>query len=498
MKDSTKFPSPIYQATVLGPIFDAFKANYYEEMMAINYAHAIILMDQAIITRSEATQIMTALREIEAELNLDELEYTGEYEDLFFFIEKQLIKKIGIDVAGKLHTGRSRNDINITLFKMKTKQHLRALLGSVLELQETLLKMAHDNKETVIVAYTHGQPAQPTTFGHYLGALVEILGRDVQRLLHAYATTDQCSMGAAAITTSGFPLNRERIAELLGFAKPQENSYGCIAAVDYLLAVYSSMKILFINLGRFAQDLDFWTSFEIGQLYVPNEFVQISSIMPQKRNPVAVEHIRIQASTVVGLCDTVVNAMHNTPFADMNDAEDPIQDVGFEAFDRARRCLKLITGFVSGVQVDQEKVRKHSAASFVTITELADTLVRKEGLSFREGHDVAGRLVRKLINQERTLHVVEYHEFQQIFTEVTGKQPTINETELGEALDPEYFIKVRNRLGGPAPEALGASLLRYNEQYEKDVAAVQELVAKETTASAHLQELVTQTITSIR
>ena len=134
MKDSTKFPSPIYQETVLAPIFDAFKANYYEEMMAINYAHAIMLMDQGILSDAEAKQIIAGLEEIERELDLDGLNYTGESEDLFFFIEKQLIQKIGIDVAGKLHTGRSRNDINITLFKMKTKQHLRRLISRVLEL----------------------------------------------------------------------------------------------------------------------------------------------------------------------------------------------------------------------------------------------------------------------------------------------------------------------------------------------------------------------------
>lgn len=487
MKDLTRFPSPIYQETVLEPIFEAFKENYYDEMMAINYAHAVILVEQGIITKEEGQQIVGALQEIEQQLVPESLEYTGEYEDLFFYIEKQLISKLGIEVAGKLHTGRSRNDINITLFKMKTKQHLLALLNEVVALQETLLQIAEDNKETLVIAYTHGQPAQPTTFGHYLGALIEILGRDVDRLLNAYSTTDQCSMGAAAITTSGFPLNREKIATLLGFSQSQENSYGCIAAVDYLMEVYSALRILFINLGRFAQDLDFWTSFEIGHLYVPNEFVQVSSIMPQKRNPVAIEHIRIQASIVVGLCDTMVSSMRNTPFADMNDAEDPIQVVGFDAFNKARRCLKLVKGFVAGLQVDEAKVKKHMAESFVTITELADSLVREENISFRAAHEVASILVRNLIAEGKNLRSVKYGQFEAYFQEVTGRKPHISPAKLAEVLDPTYFVQVRNCQGGPALPALKASLNKYRRKLDDHQATIERLARQEQGAKKLLQ-----------
>lgn len=494
MKDLTRFPSPIYQETVLEPIFEAFKENYYGEMMAINYAHAVILVEQGIITKEEGQQIVGALREIEQQLIPESLKYTGEYEDLFFYIEKQLISKLGVEVAGKLHTGRSRNDINITLFKMKTKQHLLALLNETVALQETLLQIAEENKETLVIAYTHGQPAQPTTFGHYLGALIEILGRDLDRLLNSYSTTDQCSMGAAAITTSGFPLNREKIATLLGFAQPQENSYGCIAAVDYLMEVYSALRILFINLGRFAQDLDFWTSFEIGHLYVPNEFVQVSSIMPQKRNPVAIEHIRIQASIVVGLCDTMVSSMHNTPFADMNDAEDPIQVVGFDAFNKARRCLKLVIGFVAGLRVDEAKVKEHMAESFVTITELADSLVREEGVSFRAAHEVASLLVRNLIAQDQNLHSVDHGQFVAYFQEITGRKPHLSPDKLVEVLDPIYFVQVRNCQGGPALPALEASLNKYRRKLDGHQATIKGLARQEQGATKLLQAEVQRVI----
>ncbi len=488
MEDLTTFPSPIYKDTVLEPLFQAFKDNYYEEMLKINYAHAIMLMEQNILPREEGVQIIKGLRQIEEELVPEKLAYTGEYEDLFFYIEHELGRLLGVETAGKLHTGRSRNDINITLFKMKTKQHLRILLEKLLTLQDTLLQMATENMETLVIAYTHGQPAQPTTFGHYLGALIEVLGRDLKRLLNAYNTADQCSMGAAAITTTGFPLDRTRVAELLGFSTPQENSYGCIAAVDYLLEIYSALKILFINLGRFAQDLDFLTSFEIAHLYVPNDFVQISSIMPQKRNPVAIEHIRIQASVVIGFCDTVITAMHNTPFADMNDAEDPIQIVGFDAFGRACRCLKLFTGFVKGLQVDEKKVQQHMMESFVTVTELADSLVRQEALSFRAAHEIASLLVKKLLAQQKNLQEVNYDDFAGIFHAVTGRKTRVTPKGLTEILDPTYFVQTRNCLGGPARPALEQSLERYKRQKEYAAEELKTLVEQEEKAHLNLEK----------
>ena len=176
---------------------------------------------------------------------------------------------------------------------MALKERLAGCSTDLLGAIAALLEVAEANRATLVVAYTHGQPAQPTTYGHYLGAVIELLLRDVERLRQASRYPDLSSMGAAAITTSGFPLDRAAMAELLGFAGVQENAYGCIAADDYLTSVYGAVQLLFVHLGRFAQDLNAWTGFEVGHLHVPDAYVQVSSIMPQKRNPVAVEHLRL-------------------------------------------------------------------------------------------------------------------------------------------------------------------------------------------------------------
>lgn len=489
-KDMSRFPAQVYKESVLTPIFNSFKQHFYRELMDINYAHGVMLAEQGIISPEEARLIFQGLRAVDVDIDLASLEYTGEFEDIFFYIEGELIKRIGIDVAGKLHTGRSRNDMDITLYKMKIKGYLHTLIGDVIALSDTLLEVANKYKTTLVVAYTHGQPAQPTTFGHYLAALIEILERDLDRLVHAYTTCDKASMGAAAITTTGFALNRHRVAELLGFAGPQENSYGCIAAVDYLTEVYSALKILFISLGRVTQDLGYWTGFEVGHLYVPNEFVQISSIMPQKRNPVPIEHLRIMASMINGYCDTVINAMHNTPFTDMNDAEDPIQVVGFEAFSVGQRMLRLFTELIKGISVNEDKVKAHTDASFISITELADSLVRTEEIPFKHAHEIAAQITKALLGEGRILTELKYAEFVEAFFSVMERKPEVSGEQLHEFVQPEYFVRVRECFGGPGVKSLTNSLDGYGRQLNRYRQWLDEKVARVKKASLHLGEAV--------
>ena len=230
MGENDRFPAPAYKQTVLAPLFDTVKRHNFLPMLAIDRAHAVMLHERHWLSRAEAGAILRGLAAIAAELDPAALTYTGEFEDLFFVIQDALAQRIGAEVAGKLHTGRSRNDIDHTLFKLALKQRLAEYRGALLELIATLLDTAERHAATIVVAYTHGQPAQPSTFGHYLAALAEVLQRDARRLEAASATVDQCSLGAAAITTSGFALDRARVAELLGFGAVAENAYGAICA----------------------------------------------------------------------------------------------------------------------------------------------------------------------------------------------------------------------------------------------------------------------------
>ncbi|MGV8938679.1 MAG: argininosuccinate lyase [Allorhizobium sp.] len=488
LSDTSQFPDPVYKETVLRPLFDGAKTHHVEAFRSIDRAHLVMLVETGILDTDVAGKIAGALEAIDREIDPSTLIYTGEVEDFFFLIEKELKARIGPDVAGRLHTARSRNDIDHTLFKLGLKQRIDALMVKARALLLVMIDAADRQKSTLIVAYTHGQPAQPTTFGHYLSAAIEILIRDIERFAEARRIVDLSSMGAAAITTSGFPIDRARVAHLLGFAAPQRNSYSCIAAVDYITSTYSAIELMFLHLGRLIQDFQVWTSFEVGQIYVPNALVQISSIMPQKRNPVPIEHLRHLASQTFGRARTMLDVMHNTPFTDMNDSEGETQGMGYEAFASASRVLDLMASLISQISIDPDRVDQNIRRSCITITELADSLVRIEGLSFREAHEIAAATARSVVATKGDLPNDGYQPFVKAFEHSLGRAPSVDVEKFKEIVSPEHFVAVRNRFGGPAPEPMQAALSFYRGQLAAFDTDAEQAAARQTAAAAELQE----------
>ncbi|MFP7569434.1 argininosuccinate lyase [Marivita sp. S2033] len=484
MTDHSVFPDPTYRDTVLTPLFEGVKTHFAGHMGAINRAHLVMLSETGILPPDDVRSIAQALAAIEADTEIASLEYTGEHEDYFFLVEAELKRRLG-DLGGALHTARSRNDMDHTLFKLALRGRAGALLDHALTLTDALIAKAELEKATLIVAYTHGQPAQPTTYGHYLGAVIEVLLRDIARLNAAADGLEHCPMGAAAITTSGFPIDRARVAALLGFEGPLLNSYGCIASVDYVTALYSAIKLMFLHLGRVIQDMQFWTAFEVGQLHVPDSLVQISSIMPQKRNPVPIEHLRHLASATVGHCDTITNVMHNTPFTDMNDSEGEVQQTGYAAFASGERVLQLLTALIPACSINADRVRRTSDAACITITELADTLVRDEALSFRAAHEIAAATAKAVIAEGAPLGQ-GYTAFRKAFGAATERSPKLDEAAFQTAVAPETFVARRDREGGPAEAALTSALSSYRDTAKVERANLQARQGRHQTAQQAL------------
>jgi argininosuccinate lyase len=486
--DISVFPDPVYKETVLRPLFDGAKDHHVAGFRAIDRAHLVMLAETCILDAEQAREIAGALDSIDAEIEPSELVYTGEVEDFFFLIENELKKRIGPDLGGRLHTARSRNDIDHTLFKLGLRERLNVLIDKALKLHAALIEATEREKATLIVAYTHGQPAQPTTFGHYLSAIIEFVGRDIGRLFDAYRIVDLSPMGAAAITTTGFPTDRALVAELLGFAAPLQNSYSCIAGVDYITATYSAIELMFLHLGRPIQDFQVWTSFEVGQIYVPNSLVQISSIMPQKRNPVPIEHLRHLASQTYGRAQAMLSVMHNTPFTDMNDSEGETQSMGYQAFESAYRVLDLLAALVAQIRIDPARVRANISRSCITITELADSLVRREGLSFREGHEIAAAVAKSVVAMNGDLVTDGFEPFAKAFQKAVGRQSALDRAAFAEIVSPEYFVSVRNRFGGPAPEPLGAAIAGYRKDAANLADKYQTILRRQADAARMLNE----------
>jgi argininosuccinate lyase len=323
-----------------------------------------------------------------------------------------------------------------------------------------LLRLAARNLETVMPAHTHTQPAQPTTLAHYLCAAIEFLGRDLARLQTAFARVNLCPMGACAISTTGFPIDRRMTARLLGFEGLAENSYGAIASVDYFTESAASVAVAMVNLGKFVQDLLLWSTREFGFLRLSDAFVQSSSIMPQKRNPVALEHVRILASRALGEAQAVLLCAHNTPFGDINDSEDPLQPLVFTMFADALRSLRLLAGVLEAAEVDRDHLERRAASDFLTVTELSDSLVRHTGMSFREAHTLVARAVQASGADDRPATIA------QVFL---SQNPSLGleRAFVESALDPRNFVRIRQVPGGPAPEVVAEALARAGAEHQE-------------------------------
>ena len=447
---SDPFPAPIYAETVLSHNFEDAKKYFLDALIEIHYAHTRMLAGCGLLTREEEGKLLAALHGLDR-TRIAAARFDGSAEDLFFFIEGLLEESAGRELAGTMHTARSRNDIAVTLYRMTARREILGTARAVADLRTALLKLAADHVMTVMPAHTHTQPAQPTTLAHYLLGAIEFLGRDSARLQAAFTRVNLSPMGAAAITTSGFPIDRDATARLLGFDGLAENSYGAIAAIDYITETAAAVAVAMINIGKLVQDLLLWSTREFGYLRLSDAFVQTSSIMPQKRNPVALEHVRILASRALGEAQAVLTCAHNTPFGDVNDSEDDLQPLVFTMFGDARRALRLLAGAIATAQVDTVLMADRARRNFLTVTELADTLVRRESLSFREAHALVAGAVRACGVHDDPASLAAALRKTQPALKITGP-------EIERCLDPENFIRVRTVAGGPAPEQTSAAL----------------------------------------
>ncbi len=444
------FPAPVYAETVLSINFRDAQRFFLDPLIEIHYAHTLMLARQGIIPQPTAQACIRALNQLDR-AQLSAATYDGRHEDLFFFVEHALEKAALKSVAGAMHTARSRNDIAITQYRMCLRAEILEIVRNLNSARKVILGLAREHAATLMPAYTHTQPAQPITFGHYLLAVIEMMGRDERRLQAAWATVNRSPMGACAISTTGFPIDREFTAALLGFEGLQLNSYGAIAATDYLTETAGAVATAMLNLGRVTQDFLLWCTAEFGFLRLSDAWVQISSIMPQKRNPVPFEHVRILASKTLAQAQGVFTCLHNTPFGDINDAEDDLQPLVFSTTADAIRAIALFTGILGGCEVRTARMAERAAEDFLTVTELADTLVRSEGMTFREAHHLVSAAVKALHGRYSPEAMVEA---------VVSLAPSLkaSRAELLEALDPRHFIDIRRIPGGPAPEALQAAI----------------------------------------
>jgi argininosuccinate lyase len=461
---------PHYIRLVLNQNFEDAKAQFLGPLMAIHYAHLVMLTECGIVSRADAAALRDGLRRIP----LDAVrcaEYDAACEDLFFYVQRLVVEACGDDVAGRLHTARSRNDIDMTMYRMRQRGLILDLAREVSSLRASLLDLAARHTETVFAAHTHTQPAQASTVAHYLLGVVEQVERDAVRLQAAYATTNRNPLGACAITGTGFPIDRARTSALLGFDGATGNTYGSIGTVDYLLESVSATAVLLAGLGRVVQDFLLWCTAEVGYLRLADGFVQSSSIMPQKRNPVALEHARALASVALGQSQAIFLAVHNTPFGDIVDTEDDLQPLVSSMFRDALRAVSLVSESMASAEFDRARMASRAREGWVTVTELADTLTREHDVPFKSAHRVAAAFVAEAARRpdESRAAILD-----RVSDSILGRSIAYDDDRLAEILSPDHFVRVRRTPGGPAPDeaqraiAVSRDRLKIDRQWDED------------------------------
>ncbi len=466
-EQSATFPAPIYARHILEPAFDFARAELFDAMMATNKAHAVMLVEQEIVGRQNGARLLEGILQAAA-ADAESYGYDPAIEDLFFAVERRIIEIAGPNAGGNLQIGRSRNDLSAALCRLVLRQRLLNLAGLHCGLRERISTLASQHLNTTMPGVTHTQEAQPTTLAHYLFGVLGPLQRDARRLRLAYQHTNQSPLGVAAFTTSSLPVNRDRVASLLGFDGIVENGYDAVGAADYMLDTVGMLRTCCLSLVRFVNDLLIWGRTDVGIVQVGGEFIQISSIMPQKRNPVVLEHIRARIGYVLGDAATVEAMVHTAAFGDTVDVEDEIFVPLYRCCDHAASVLSLLSDVLATIQVDRERLAESARSGFGASTELAERLTIDGGLSFREAHGVVAWIVRDLAADGKDLRALTPEMVEVIVHSLTDTRVALTKDILHAVTDPAEFVARRTTPGGPAPAAVQNALDRERESRETE------------------------------
>jgi len=443
---------PEYVAAVLGPDYTFAQTHLLPDFIEALTAHSLGLLRVGTPLAAEAVAGMRGLREFQAP------PHDPAVEDLFFTLDRELSRATPAG-AGALRTALSRNDLDMTVYRLSARRHLMTAMNDLTGLRRVLLDLARRERSTLMVAFSHHQPAQPSTLGHYLYAAESALSRDTARLHSALGRLNVCPLGAVAMTGSSHPLDRVYTAALLGFDGPVENTFDAVSAGDWQTELAGAVSTCSVTLSRVLYDLLTWAS--QGLISLQDGLVQGSSVMPQKRNPVALEHARTRFSKVLGYAQAVLYSNHNVPYGDINDPGTDVQEPLQLLWQDFSQGLRLLTVSLRDPQIARERWRELARQSETTLTELADTLARQSG-DFRRAHAHAQQLLANLHASGRNLA-------QATDADLEALGVTVPAGTVQTALDPDTFVQRRTTLGGPAEEPMRAQAAAGEARLQRDL-----------------------------
>ena len=421
----------------------SFDKRMIEEDILGSMAHADMLGKCGIIPKEDAEKITEGLKAVYDDFKSGKAEFSVHDEDVHMNVERMLTEKIG-DAGKKLHTGRSRNDQVATDLRLYLKKETARTAECIRELCGVIIKIAENNTDTIMPAYTHMQKAQPTTLAHYMMAYFEMFLRDIYRFKDCLKRMDSLPLGAGALCATTYPLDREYTAEKLNFAEVARNSLDAVSDRDFVLEYLSCASICMMHLSRLCEEIILFSSNEFGYVKLDDAYSTGSSIMPQKKNPDMAELIRGKTGRVYGDLIALLTVMKGLPLAYNKDMQEDKESV-FDAIDTLTACLKVMTGMLDTVRFNKEKLADGAGLGFTNATDAADYLVNC-GMAFRDAHAVIGNMVLYCENNGKALTDLTLEELKAF-------APDADE-DFFNAVTLRTCIENRNIIGGPASSAV--------------------------------------------
>ncbi|WP_295153164.1 argininosuccinate lyase [uncultured Ruminococcus sp.] len=425
----------------------SFDHRMYKQDIEGSMAHATMLGECGIIDIEESKKIVEGLKGILADIDSGKLQFDPTAEDVHMFVEAELTSRLG-DTGKRLHTARSRNDQVALDIRMNLKVEADEIIALVKELEKTILGIAEKHLTTVMPGYTHMQRAQPITFAHHLMAYANMLLRDIGRLEDCKKRLNIMPLGSGALASTTYPINRQRVCDLLGFDEITQNSLDGVSDRDFCIELTSAISVLMMHLSRFSEEIIMWCSWEFKFVELDDAYATGSSIMPQKKNPDVTELIRGKTGRVYGDLNTLLVMMKGIPLAYNKDMQEDKEAV-FDAVDTVKLCLKTFIPMLDTMTVLKDNMRNAAAKGFINATDCADYLVKK-GMPFRDAYKITGTLVHTCIELGCTLETLPLEEYK--------KLTDTFDNDVYEAISLDTCVMQRKAAGGPAPESVKAQI----------------------------------------
>ena len=421
----------------------SFDHRFYKQDIRGSIAHVKMLAKQNILTDTERDKIIEGLKSIEADIDAGKLKFDDGSEDIHSFVEAHLIERIG-DTGKKLHTGRSRNDQVALDMKLYVRDEIDELKDLLYELLSEVLNIMEENKSTYMPGFTHLQKAQPTTLAHHFGAYFEMFIRDFDRLVSTRKRMNLSPLGSGAFAGTTYDLDRDYVASLLDFDTATRNSMDSVSDRDYLLELLSDLAIMSMHLSRLSEEIIIWNTDEYRFVEMDDTYSTGSSIMPQKKNPDIAELIRGKSGRVYGSLISLLTTMKGLPLAYNKDMQED-KEMSFDAIDTLKSLIKLMSGMLSSMKFNHEKMAKSARGGFTNATDAADYLVKKN-VPFRDAHEIVGRLVLYGIENNKALDDFTLEEFKNI--------SEVFDNDIYDAISLKTCVEKRNTKGAPGLKAI--------------------------------------------